>query len=105
MYCYVWRYEVKDDRLENFQTLYGPDGDWVRLFRRDPEYVRTILLRDRQAPACFMTLDFWSSQEAYLAFRERFSMDLETLDRLCAGLTVCERQIGELDTIDPAGAG
>ena len=52
MYCYVWSYVVRPECLPAFRTAYGPDGDWVKLFQRDPEYIRTnflAILRTRRA--------------------------------------------------------
>jgi hypothetical protein len=69
MYCYVWSYVVRTECLPAFRTAYGPDGDWVQLFRRDPEYIRTTFLGDRDNPARFVTIDFWTSREACLSFR------------------------------------
>lgn len=63
MYCYVWSYVVRPEYVEAFRTAYGPEGEWVQLFRRDRGYIRTDLLADRDNPEHFMTIDFWSSRE------------------------------------------
>jgi hypothetical protein len=36
MFVALWEYEVKPGEEERFEKAYGPDGDWVRLFRSDP---------------------------------------------------------------------
>ena len=32
MFVILWEYEVKPGYAERFETVYGPQGDWVRLF-------------------------------------------------------------------------
>jgi len=100
MFCYVWSYVVRPECLSAFRTAYGPEGDWVRLFRRDPEYVRTTLLGDRDNPTRFMTIDFWASREACLSFRERFRGEFETLDKRFDQLTVHESHLGDFEVLD-----
>ena len=99
MYCYVWTYVVRSESLEAFRIAYGPEGEWVRLFRRDPEYVRTTLLADREDPTRFMTLDFWTSREACVAFRERFAREFEALDRRFQEFTMQEVHTGDYDVM------
>jgi hypothetical protein len=94
MYCYVWSFAVRPEYLREFQAAYGPDGDWARFFRSDPEYIRTSLLGDRENPTRFLTLDFWSSYEACASFRERFASQFEALDKSFERFTTEEVQIG-----------
>ncbi len=100
MYCYVWSYVVRPECLPAFRTAYGPDGDWVRLFQRDPEYIRTNFLGDLENPARFMTIDFWTSREACLSFRDRFRSEFEALDKSCDRLTVQESHLGDFEVLD-----
>src|SRR4030095_1027893 len=41
----VWEYEVRLGMEAAFERLYGEHGAWVRLFREQPGYLRTDLLR------------------------------------------------------------
>ena len=102
MYCYLWRYRVRAEKLAEFRAAYGPDGDWARLFRRDPGYVRTILLQDADDPARFMTLDFWTSKLACQAFRQTYSEEFEAIDRRCETFTLSETQVGDFHQVEPA---
>ena len=98
-FSYLWEFRVRPERLSEFEAAYGPDGDWVRLFHRDSAYLGTDLLRDRDDPSRFLTIDRWSSREACLAFRERFRPDYEALDARCEGLTLSERPLGDFDRV------
>ena len=97
-YMYAWEYEVADGHLDEFLRAYTPDGLWVQLFRRAPGYIRTELFRDRVRPSRFVTLDYWESESAWRAFRERFAAEFEALDERCEALTLSEREIGRFET-------
>ncbi|MBI1357330.1 MAG: hypothetical protein GC160_23560 [Acidobacteria bacterium] len=99
LFCYVWRYRVRPERREEFRDAYGPDGDWVRLFRRDPGHVRTTLLADHDDPNRFVTIDLWTSREAFAAFRRLWAEEFEAIDRRCAELTAEESLLGDFAVV------
>jgi hypothetical protein len=99
MYCYVWSFVVRPEFVKEFEAAYGPEGDWARFFRTDPEYIRTHLLEDRDNPARFLTVDFWSSHEACASFRARFNSQFEALDQSFERFTLEESQIGSFNTL------
>jgi hypothetical protein len=79
---------------KRFGQVYGPKGDWVRLFRQDESYIRTELVRESKGKRTYLTLDYWTSEEAYDAFRARHLDAYRVLDQKCEGLTESEREIG-----------
>ena len=99
MYCYVWSFTVRPEYVDEFQVAYGPTGDWARFFASDPGYIRTSLLADRQNPTRFLTLDFWSSYEACVSFREGFSSQFEALDKSFERFTTEEVQFGSFHVL------
>ena len=102
-YVYVWEYRVRPERLEEFLELYGEGGGWVRLFQRGAGYLGTRLLRDRRDPLRFLTVDRWSSPEAFRAFRQELASEFEKLDRRGEELTEEERELGTFDGSGGAG--
>jgi heme-degrading monooxygenase HmoA len=62
----VFRYEVRDPA--QFETVYGPDGEWGRFFAGARGYVGTELLRDVEAPGRYLVIDRWETADAYNAF-------------------------------------
>jgi hypothetical protein len=94
MFVALWEYEVKPGCEERFEKVYGPEGDWVRLFRSDSNYRETRLLRDAFRPAIYHTLDFWNSRRVYENFLSGRRAEYEAIDKASAGLTVNERRIG-----------
>jgi heme-degrading monooxygenase HmoA len=98
-YTYIWNFQVRSDRLEDFLRHYDRSGAWAVLFRRAPGYIGTRLLRDCNDPLHFLTVDDWETEEHYRAFRARFSSEYDALDRICQGLTVDETPVGQF--LDP----
>ncbi len=94
MFVALWEYEVKPSCEERFEKVYGPEGDWAKLFRRDVNYQETTLLRDVARPTIYLTLDFWSSRQAYERFLEAHAAEHKALDTEGEKLTLRERRIG-----------
>jgi heme-degrading monooxygenase HmoA len=100
-YATLWTFNVQPDRKAEFEFHYGPEGTWVRLFRRAPGYIGSELLQDRTDAHRYVTIDRWESREAWQAFRQHFSAEYERLDREFEGMTTAEAQLGEFA---PAGS-
>lgn len=98
MFVILWEYEVKPGCEERFVTVYGPDGDWARLFRTDPNYRETRLLRDVSRPRWYLTLDYWDSEKSFLQFKAAHEEAYTALDRETEGLTLSERRMASFDT-------
>lgn len=96
MYAVVWRYRTAPGREAAFEALYGTDGDWARLFRRSRDYLGTTLFRDAADPHCFLTIDRWTSREAYEDFLEAAHADYAALDLRGDALTLDEARLGVL---------
>lgn len=93
MFAVIWEYEVREGCEAAFEALYG-DGEWVALFREYDGYVGTELLRDADQPRRFMTIDRWSSADAYATFLTAAKPHYEQIDARGDALTVAERRIG-----------
>jgi heme-degrading monooxygenase HmoA len=93
-YIYIWRYHVSADKLSEFLNAYGPDGEWVSLFKTASGYLSTELLHDREREDCYITIDRWRSLEAFNKFMEGNREAFQTLDARCEGLTISEEQLG-----------
>lgn len=100
VFCYIWEFDVRPEYQAEFEAAYGPAGDWARLFRRDPGYLRTDLLRNRADLTRFLTVDFWITREACEAFRARHASEFRVLDEKCERLTVSERHLGDFEVLE-----
>src|SRR5690606_40392536 len=98
-FVYIWEYSVDDDCIVSFKKIYGPDGDWVKLFRRAEGYVRTDLLSDQNNPNRFITIDVWKSKAHRDNFRREYSEEFEKLDQYAESYTRSEKPLGEFDAL------
>lgn len=94
MFVVVWQFEVAEENTTAFEAAYGSNGSWARLFATSPDHLGTELLRDAYVPGQYLTIDRWTSEEAFRAFRKSHDADYETLDRACDALTARETRIG-----------
>ena len=101
MFVILWHFEVKPGNLPGFEKAYGPEGDWVQLFRRDPCFRGTQLLHDPSHDSCYFTLDFWDSEPAYQAFLAANQRAYDELDSALQGLAINERHVVSFE-VDPA---
>jgi heme-degrading monooxygenase HmoA len=94
MFVVVWQFEIAEDKIAAFEAAYGADGSWAKLFSSSPDYRGTELLRDAYVPGSYLTIDRWTSEDAFRAFRKEHDADYETIDRSCDALTSKETRIG-----------
>jgi heme-degrading monooxygenase HmoA len=94
LFVTLWEFEVKPGSEKLFERAYGPEGAWVRLFRRDGRYRGTRLLRDVARERVYVTMDSWESRAAYEAFREKFAAEYAEMDQKCEGMTLSENHLG-----------
>ena len=104
MFVVLWEFEVKPGCEDRFERVYGPDGDWVSLFRRDNHYVRTDLLRDLSRHGVYLTADYWRSPAAYQAFLTGQETEYKRLDASNQELTANERKIGAFEQVENPGS-
>ena len=94
----VWQFEPRVGEEREFERAYDENGEWANLFARSAEFRGTQLLRPADGRV-YLTIDRWSSAEAFAAFRQQWRDDYEALDRRCEVLTARETLIGRFETI------
>ena len=98
-YVYIWTFEVAPENAAEFERVYGRGGEWVALFRGASGYRSTQLLRDRDRPGRYITIDTWDSIAAFEAFRAANAAAFEALDRQCEALTSGESLVGRFEAL------
>ena len=98
-FAYVWEYFVRGDKVDEFQSMYGPTGSWAKLFSRSTSYFRTAPYRDVTNPRRFVTTDFWASKEARDQFRIEVAAEFAILDEEGDKLTESEHFIGDFEIV------
>ncbi|NIN61300.1 MAG: hypothetical protein GTN55_02730 [Gammaproteobacteria bacterium] len=94
-FAYIWQYTIDPTFREAFLAAYQPNGEWARLFSRDPSYIVTVLLQDDADEDRYVTIDYWKSKADRDAFRNRFSVEFDNLDSRCETFTLEEQFLGD----------
>jgi heme-degrading monooxygenase HmoA len=95
MFVRIWHFHARPEMAAQFRAAYGPEGDWASLFRRSAGYLGTELLQASADANSFVTLDRWTSDDAWRAFLRAWRNEYAALDRQYESLTDAEREIGE----------
>jgi hypothetical protein len=93
-YLIIWEFQVRQRMEKRFKKAYGAKGEWAGFFRQDELYIGTELVHETKAVRTYVTLDVWTSKEAYDRFREQHLSEYEAIDKKCEDLTESEREIG-----------
>lgn len=100
VFVYIWEYKVKEEYILEFEKVYGPEGDWIKLFKKSKGYIATDLHQDISNTHRFLTVDTWNTKEDRDNFRNRYSKEFELLDEHCESFTEKEKLIGEFYSIN-----
>jgi len=100
VFVIVWEFRCRQARRREFQNAYSSNGTWARFFRRGEGYLRTELLRDREDPLRYLTIDVWRSRKAYEQFKKQHRDEYQAIDRQCESLTEVEQKIGEFQAVE-----
>ncbi len=101
MFVIIWEYQVKHERLAEFEKIYGSHGQWVELFRKGTGFLGTELLHDEKYPYRYITLDRWRSAEDYEKFLLQWQTEYLALGEQCEDLTEHENLLGKFESILP----
>jgi quinol monooxygenase YgiN len=95
----IWQFRVREERAQEFREVYGAEGAWAALFRREIGFLGTELLQSATHPGIFLTIDSWDSPGAWAAFLRAWADDYAALDRRCEELTVSQGEIGTFESV------
>lgn len=97
----VWEFLVKPGAIERFEQVYGPDGDWARLFSNHPGFRGTSLLPDERSPRRYFSIDAWETTAHRRRMLSEAAAEYADLDAAAADLTESEREIGTFVSVEP----
>jgi hypothetical protein len=100
MFVALWEFEVKPGCEERFEMVYGPDGDWAKLFRSDSHYHQTRLVQDTFRRGVYLTMDFWESRKTYEVFLDEHRKEYAELEAVGDALTMKERRVGLFEMVE-----
>ena len=98
MISIIWQYVVNERHEVEFLSSYGSDGEWVKLFKKSEEYIKTDLLKKIGTNHTYITIDQWTSSKAYDTFLKKYELQYLTMDKAGDKWTIKETFIGRYDT-------
>lgn len=96
----IWEFAVEEHLRAAFEAAYAPGGPWARLFARSDGFLETRLLRAKESPGVYQTVDRWTSREAYAEFKRAFAEAYEALEEEVGDLSRRETYIGLFDEVE-----
>lgn len=95
----LWKFHVMPESIPAFEKIYGPNSAWAQLFRSSPDFLGTELIRDLDHPGRYLTLDHWTSREAFRRFKQDRQSEYTAFDKQCESLTEQEAFLGDFESI------
>lgn len=96
----IWEFAVEDRLQAEFEATYAPGGPFARLFAESVGFKETRLLRAKESPGTYQTVDRWVSREAYADFKRAFADRYEALEEEVGDLSRRETYIGLFDEVE-----
>ena len=102
----IWEFRVARSNCRKFESAYGPGGEWAKFFSRtrDNGYIETQLIHDRSNSQRYLTLDFWTSKQAYSRFKKENRLEYNAIDQRCESLTESESRVGRFSIVGSGGS-
>ena len=94
MIAIMWQFDVKSGRVDEFEQLYGADGEWTAMNRLSRSYLGSSFLRDQSRTSRYLVIEYWSEMLVYEQHRA-FKSDAVT--------SFEERSRTLVDSVEPMG--
>ncbi len=106
MVAVVWQIDVRAGASEDFERLYGADGDWTKLSRRSRSFLGSSFLRDIGSESRYLLVEYWGEMVVYEKHVADFGDELQQLERERERLVERMETIGVFTALDvPQRAG
>jgi heme-degrading monooxygenase HmoA len=94
MHIIIWKFTVREERIQEFIAACNSNGNWANLFQCAEGYLGTQLLRSADEPNVFLTVDRWESAACFEAFQKRYGAEYKNLDAQFEAYTLSETRLG-----------
>ena len=105
VYVRIWELQVRTGQEAEFERVYGPEGDWVQLFRKSKAFLRTEFLRDLETDGRYFAVDYFSSQSGFQSFLKQHREEYDALDRRGETLCASEQRLGSFTVVSTPPSG
>jgi quinol monooxygenase YgiN len=100
MIAVVWQFDVTQGREQEFEKLYGADGDWTALNRQTRSYLGSSFLRDQNRPLRYLLTEYWSEMVVYEQHRASRAALIESIEQRRAELVAAMEPLGIFTALD-----
>jgi quinol monooxygenase YgiN len=76
----VWQVEIHEGKSEEFEQLYGANGEWTKLSRRSRSFLGSSFLRDLASETRYMLVEYWSEMVVYEKHLAEFAQQVKALE-------------------------
>ena len=80
MFQVIWELKVKFKEREKFEQFYDAKSDWVKFFKKSPEYLGTDILDSGEGDGIFLIIDEWQSETAFSEYIKTRKADYDLLE-------------------------
>jgi heme-degrading monooxygenase HmoA len=94
MIAIVWQFEVKPGREDEFEQMYGVDGEWTKLNRQTRSYLGSSFLRDQSRASRYIVVEYWSEMLVYEQHKVYRSDAIASLEQRSAALVESTEPLG-----------
>lgn len=100
MVAVVWQFDVRPGAAEDFERLYGSDGEWTRLSRRSRSFLGSSFMRDIASETRYLLVEYWSEMLVYEKHLASFTTPLKVLEKQRAALVERIEAVGVFTALD-----
>jgi len=100
MVAVVWQFDVKKGREDEFEKLYGADGDWTALNRQIRSYLGSSFLRDQSQSSRYLLVEYWSEMLVYEQHKASRSAKMDAIETQRADLVEAMEPLGIYSALD-----
>jgi quinol monooxygenase YgiN len=100
MIAVMWQFQVKKGREEEFEKLYGADGDWTALNRQTRSYLGSSFLHEQNGSSRYVLIEYWSEMLIYEQHRTSRSAVIDAIETRRAELVDAMEPLGIYSALD-----
>ena len=81
MIAVVWQFDVHAGKSDEFERLYGANGEWTKLSRRSRSFLGSSFLKDIAHVDRYLVVEYWSEMVVYEKHLAAFSGAMKVLEK------------------------
>jgi heme-degrading monooxygenase HmoA len=100
MVAIMWQFAVRNGREDEFEQLFGADGEWTLMNRHTRSYLGSSFLRDQNRSDRYIVIEYWSEMIVYEQHRAYRSDVIASLEERRAALVESVEPLGIFTALD-----